>query len=83
MAKYVPCKNKKGFEANFASPEDIIIMKMRYFKEGGSEKHLRDIAGIMKISGSEIDRAYIADWAKKLAVSKIWMQIEQKLKHRE
>src|SRR2546426_357758 len=29
-----------------ASPEDVIISKMRYYQEGGSEKHLRDITGI-------------------------------------
>lgn len=27
-------------EANFAFPEDVIIMKMKYYKEGVSEKHL-------------------------------------------
>lgn len=29
----------EGSNANMASPEDVIIMKMRYYKEGGSEKH--------------------------------------------
>ncbi len=72
-------KPGEGYEADFASPEDIIIMKMRYFKEGGSEKHLRDIAGIMKISGPEIDNAYIGDWAKRLDLLEIWEMIVKKL----
>jgi hypothetical protein len=76
-------KPGESYEANFASPEDIIIMKMRYFKEGGSEKHLRDIAGIMKISGSEINRAYIEEWAQRLSVRDIWMLIERKLANPE
>jgi hypothetical protein len=40
------------YSADFASPEDEIIKKMEYYKAGGSEKHLRDIAGILKISGN-------------------------------
>ncbi len=65
-------KPGENFEANFASPEDIIIMKMRYFKEGGSEKHLRDIGGILEISGPEIDRSYIVRWAEELGLLSIW-----------
>jgi hypothetical protein len=72
-------KAGESLEANFAAPEDIIIMKMNYYKEGGSEKHLRDISGIMKISGAEIDSAYIALWAQKLNLSEIWDLIVKKL----
>ncbi|MBM4136745.1 MAG: nucleotidyltransferase family protein [Nitrospira sp.] len=66
--------------ANFASPEDVIIMKMRYYKEGESEKHLRDIASMLKISGNEIDRDYIDFWAKRLNLLDIWNAILNKLK---
>ena len=38
-------------EAFAARPEDIAISKMIYYREGGSEKHLRDIAGMLKVSG--------------------------------
>jgi len=37
-------------EGYCARPEDVILGKMTYYREGGSEKHLRDIAGILKIS---------------------------------
>jgi hypothetical protein len=72
-------KPGESYEANFASPEDVIIMKMVYFKEGGYDKHLRDISGIMKISGSEIDEAYITSWAAKLDLLEIWDAVRQKL----
>ncbi|MBN2241061.1 MAG: hypothetical protein JW793_00110 [Acidobacteria bacterium] len=65
-------KAGEGFEANFASPEDIILMKMKYYQEGGSEKHLRDISGILKISGPEIDRDYVAFWAETLGLTDVW-----------
>lgn len=62
-------------EANFAAPEDVIIKKMEYYKEGGSEKHLRDITGIMKISGELIDYDYISQWAERLELKDIWNAI--------
>ncbi len=68
--------------ANFASPEDVIIMKMRYYKEGESEKHLRDITGMLKISGDIIDRGYIERWAKKFDVDDIWNAILEKLENK-
>ncbi len=69
-------------DAYFASPEDVIIKKMEYYKEGGSEKHLRDITGILKVSGESVDRGYITDWAKRLDLSEIWNAILERLSKR-
>lgn len=66
-----------SYQANFAAPEDVIIKKMEYYREGGSEKHLRDITGILKISPEEIDMNYISDWAKRLGVTEIWEAIQK------
>jgi hypothetical protein len=59
-----------GRPANFTSPEDSIIKKMEYYREGGSEKHLRDITGILKVT--PVDRDYVRDWAKRLGLEEIW-----------
>jgi hypothetical protein len=72
-------KAGENFEANFAAPEDIILMKMHYSGEGGSEKHLRDISGILKISGPEVDEGYIALWAERLKLMDIWNLILNKI----
>ncbi len=66
-------------EANFASPEDVIIKKMEYYKEGSSDKHIRDILGMLKISGDMIDPKYISLWAKKLNLEDIWDAIQERL----
>jgi hypothetical protein len=63
----------------FASPEDVIIKKMEHYKEGGSEKHLRDITGILKVSGGEINRAYIDEWAQRLDLIEVWESIQNRL----
>jgi hypothetical protein len=66
-------------EGYIASPEDIIISKMIYYREGGSEKHLRDITGVLKVSGDEVDRDYIHRWACDLRLRKIWQSILRRL----
>jgi hypothetical protein len=66
-------------EAMFAAPEDAIIMKMDYYREGGSEKHLRDIAGVLKTSRDQIDRAYIAEWAERMGLADLWKTIQEQV----
>jgi len=61
---------------SFASPEDVILKKLVYYREGGSEKHLRDIAGVLKVRGNRIDRRYISEWASRLGVSEEWLLAE-------
>ena len=68
-----------GQDAYFARPEDIILYKMIYYREGQSEKHLRDIASMLRISGDDIDREYIGGWASRLKVGEIWQAIFKKL----
>lgn len=60
------------YEVTFASPEDVILKKLEYYREGGSEKHLRDIAGVLKISGTQIDFVYLDEWAERLNLLEIW-----------
>lgn len=69
-----------GLEAFTARAEDVIISKMLYYQTGGSEKHLRDITGMFKVCGEQIDRTYIQNWAEKLGVSDVWDAIERRLR---
>lgn len=63
----------------FSSPEDAIVMKMQYYKDGQSEKHLRDIAGVMQVNRDTIDRAYIEGWARELDLTEVWQAILARL----
>lgn len=63
-----------GVRAAFASPEDVILKKLEYFREGGSDKHLRDIAGVLKITGAELDHRYVAAWADRLGLAGLWRE---------
>ncbi len=68
-----------GFAAWFAAPEDVILNKLIFFQLGGIEKHLRDIAGILKVKGNEIDLSYIDAWSARLNVTSEWELVKQRL----
>jgi hypothetical protein len=71
------------FEPYFASPEDAIIKKMEYYREGGSEKHIRDIAGILQTMGEKIDAEYVAKWADEMGLGDIWSTILKQMSAKE
>lgn len=52
-------------------------MKLIYYQEGQSQKHLRDIAGVLRVQGGSIDQLYIAEWAQRLGVLDLWELIRQ------
>ena len=69
----------KEVAAWFASPEDVILNKLRYYQLGESEKHLRDIASILKIQGAAIDRPYVDEWSVKLGVAEEWRLVLERI----
>ncbi len=69
-----------GLTASFASPEDVILKKLQYFDAGGSERHLRDIAGMLRVSGNQIDSEYVAQWADRLGLAGVWARVSDRLR---
>jgi hypothetical protein len=65
-------------EVDFASPEDVILKKLDFYQTGRSDKHLRDIAGILKISADIIDLMYIEAWVRKLGLEEIWAAVAKR-----
>lgn len=64
-----------GFEAYIASPEDIIIKKLQFYQEGGSQKHLIDCRAIL--SQSSLDNVYLDKWVKELNLHKEWDELSR------
>lgn len=64
----------EGLDATIASPEDIVIKKLDFHRQGGSEKHITDIRGIL--SQTELDDAYLQSWISKLGLEKEWKKVQ-------
>lgn len=58
-----------------ASPEDVILTKLEWAKATGSERQIRDAAGIVAVQGSALDGEWLAQWAKTLGVDDLLARI--------
>jgi hypothetical protein len=63
----------EGDELWLAPAEYVILRKLEYYREGQSEKHLRDIAGILSISPDKIDFNELNKRIKQLKLEKEWL----------
>jgi len=57
-----------------APPEYVIARKLEFFREGGSEKHVRDIRAILRVSGGIVDHDVLNKWVTKLGLQDQWAQ---------
>lgn len=58
-----------------APPEYVIVRKLEYFREAGSDKHLRDIRGMLNISGPQINKADLQEWIQQCGVEAEWAKV--------
>ncbi len=63
-------KHIVGVKVNVISPEDLILIKLQWYKNSGSTRHLEDAESILKIT--EVDLKYIKEWAKKQETMEIF-----------
>jgi hypothetical protein len=59
----------------FAIPEAVIVHKLRFYREGGSPKHLRDIRSMLAVSGDFIDRALVEQAVVELGLAASWREV--------
>ena len=59
-----------------APPEYVIVRKLEFFREGGSDKHLRDIRAMLAISGEQINREELAEWIRRRQLESEWKQVK-------
>ena len=66
----------ESVEVAVAPPEYVILRKLEFFREGGSEKHIRDVKAMLELHGGMLDRTAIASWARVLGVEEIWNKLD-------
>ena len=62
----------RGEPIIIAPPEYVIVRKLEYFREGRSEKHLRDIRAMLAVSGEQLDRATLSEWIQRQGLESEW-----------
>lgn len=72
-------KKIQNQKVNFISPEDLILSKLIWYKEGQGAKQLEDIKSILNIAKPNI--SYIKKWAKKTSTFAILEKIISDLKN--
>lgn len=64
-----------GQPISVAPIEYVILRKLEYFREGGSEKHVRDIRGMLDMSGELLDRPFLESWIQRLGLASEWSRV--------
>ena len=62
-----------GTEIFIATPEDLILKKLDYYREGQSEKHLNDVRDI--VMNLKVDDVYIKMWVERLGLTAEWSKV--------
>lgn len=55
----------------------VIIKKLEYFSEGGSQKHLDDIASILDVTTGEIDHQFLEEKLNEFHLQMEWEKVEK------
>jgi hypothetical protein len=63
-----------GTDGFVATAEDVVLSKLEWAAQSGSDRQVRDAAGIVAVDEA-LDRTYIARWAVVLGVSEAWRSI--------
>jgi hypothetical protein len=57
-----------------APPEYVILRKLEFWREGGSEKHLRDVRA-MVAAGLPLDRAFLDTELRQRGLEAAWGRV--------
>lgn len=62
-----------GEKLSFKSPEDTVLRKLLWFREGGSvsTKQWRDVVQVLRVSGASMDHTYLDAWADRLGLREL------------
>ncbi|MEO8568552.1 MAG: hypothetical protein ABI419_05440 [Ginsengibacter sp.] len=67
-----------GLSMKISSPEDTILMKLRWAHlSGGSEKQFTDALRVYEVQFGNLDLTYMESWTKMLQVENLWERLKQ------
>jgi hypothetical protein len=69
-----------GIDLWILSPEDVILSKLDWAKESGSDLQFRDVFGVVKSQWNNLDWDYLSHWAKELGVEKNLESVKEEVR---
>ena len=57
--------------------EDVIIAKLGWARDGGSERQLADVAGILAARRATLDLEYLEGWIAALSLAALWARAQE------
>jgi len=75
-------EKRKSFEIQgepvwLAPPEYVILRKLEFYREGGSDKHLRDIAGILEMAPDYLNTDWLQEKIRYYGLTREWQKAEE------
>lgn len=67
----------EGLPVWVAPPEYVILRKLEYYRKGRSEKHLRDIAGMLALSSEQIDMKTLQEKTEEYGLGTEWNEAQK------
>lgn len=71
--------NVLGREAFVASPEDVVVTKLRWSRQGRRAKDLDDIRNVIAAQRNNLDWDYIHAWCDKLGTRELLEQVRRSI----
>jgi len=63
---------EEGTAIWLAPPEYVVVRKLQYYQESGSDRHLQDVSAMLEISRERIDIQEIEIWTVRLGLEVAW-----------
>jgi hypothetical protein len=60
-----------------ATPEDVIIAKLEWFRMSDLDKHYFDARGVCAVQRDTLDTAYIVGWCEVKSILDLWQRLQR------
>lgn len=64
-----------GLAADMVTVEDLVVVKLEWAAATDSERQLRDVEGMVRVAGGNLDREYVEAWAARLGLTARWQKV--------
>lgn len=67
-----------GRKMYLPTPEDVVIVKLDWYKQSESERHLDDAVGVWQVQSGKLDEEYVERWCKKQSTMTVLQEVRSR-----